>query len=283
MGELFDKNEELLNKMAQLMEKKGYSIVKDGLLYRGNLTINENGCWNRLKGNEEQLWNEVPLKIMFLMKDFTNDDMPDIRTETMRKNGIPSETYDPYKRDSFTKNILYWLYGLTHMKETNLIPFSEIEDERVCFNYYEKYPLARINCKKNPGGSRLDNSVLKIYFGEPLYSYMLREQIREFDADIILCCGGNSLIKDFVVNRCYDGDWDKKNNWIYYNSKHCKLVIDSYHPSYTRKKQWLYEELMKNYLEFVHENELFYKKIVQMMEYEGTRFPALSYAIIEEK
>ena len=217
------------------------------------------------------------------MKDFTNDEMPDIRTETMRKNGIPSNSNDPYKRDSFTKNILYWLYGLTHMKEANMISFSEIEDEKVCFDFYEKYPLARINCKKNPGGSKLDNSVLRLYFDDPLYSDLLRQQIAKFDADIILCCGGNSLIKDFVVNRCYDGEWNEKNNWVYYNSSYRKLVIDSYHPSYTRRKQWLYEELMKNFLEFVHENNLFYKKIIGMMEYEETRFPALSYSIIEEK
>ena len=76
---------------------------------------------------------------------------------------------------------------------------------------------------------------------------------------------------------------NEKNNWIYYNSSYRKLVIDSYHPSYTRRKQWLYEELMKNFLEFVHENNLFYKKIIGMMEYEETRFPALSYSIIEEK
>ena len=40
---------------------------------------------------------------------------------------------------------------------------------------------------------------------------------------------------------------------------------------------------MKNYLEFVHENELFYMKIAKMMEYEDTHFPTLSYSIIDEK
>ena len=50
-----------------------------------------------------------------------------------------------------------------------------------------------------------------------------------YDADIILCCGGRSTIKEFV-NRYYLTDlqlFSKDDAWIYYSSSTRKEVIGS--------------------------------------------------------
>lgn len=280
MGELIIRNNDLLKDWEILCKtKEKESFVKDGLLFRGDITLNKNKCWNRIEsGHEDTSWEDIPLKIMFLMKDFTNNDMPDIRTETMRKNGISKDTENPIKRDSFSMNILYWLYGMTHNNVGRVIPFSEIMDGYKCFQFYEKYPLVRINCKKNHGGYSISNGELKSYLSDPDYSVLLAKQIKLFNADIILCCGGSGLIKSFVEEKCYD-DLIRINNWMFYSSKFEKLVINSYHPSCRKSRRWLYEELMKNYILFIRNSSVFSKKINLFMEYENNHFADFTYSI----
>lgn len=279
MGDLLKKNEELLNEWEKLCKKKeAQTIVKDGILFRGNISC-PGGYWEREETyNEDHLWLNLPLKIMFLMKDFTNDSMSDIRSETLRKNCIGIND-DPIKRDAFSMNTIYWLYGLTHLYEEQTIPFSAIIDGYKCFLYYEKYPLVRINTKKNHGGTSITNATLGTYLDDQDYANLLSKQLSLFDADIIFCCGGASKIKNFVVSRYINDGWEKINNWMYYNAKYDKLVIDSYHPSVRRSRQWLYEELMRNYLEFLHGHPAFMYKINALMKYEDCDFNGFTYTI----
>ena len=50
--------------------------------------------------------------------------------------------------------------------------------------------------------------------------------------NILLCCGASGAIKDFVAEN-YLTDLMKLNNWIYYSPQTRKMVIDSWHPTYT--------------------------------------------------
>ena len=91
MGELLKRNEELLGQWVTICKEKepNSHFVKDGLLYRGDIYYN-GGKWDRRpSNNEDNLLSNVPIKIIFLMKDFTNLEMDDIRYETMRRNDIP--------------------------------------------------------------------------------------------------------------------------------------------------------------------------------------------------
>lgn len=280
---LLDINERLLNKWESISKEKepNTNFVKDGLLNRGDIYYN-GGNWDRHPckcKEEEYLWKKSPIKVVFLMKDYTNESMGDIRYETLRRNGI-SPLNDPIKRDCFSMNILYWLYGLTHVNGTIMVPFSEIENGRICFDFYERYPLVRLNCKKVSGKSSISNSLLYQYLSDPDYSKFLKEQIELFDSDIIVCCGGNSQIKKFVTDNIYK-DCKKINNWMFYSSEKEKLIINSYHPSYYRcSRQSLYEELMKNYLEFLSTNDCFSKKMELFKEFEKNELQSLKYNII---
>lgn len=281
MGELLKRNEELLGQWVTICKEKEPKshFVKDGLLYRGDIHYN-GGNWDREpSNNEDNLWSNVPIKIIFLMKDFTNLEMDDIRYETMRRNDIPPH-FDPIKRDAFSMNILYWLYGLTHVRKLDMVPFSEIENGQICFDFYEKYPLVRINCKKVSGGSSISNSLLYQYLSDSDYSKLLKEQIELFEADIIVCCGGNSQIKRYVSENIYTS-CEKINNWMFYDSEKKKLIIDSYHPSYySWSRQSLYEVLMKNYLEFLSMNKDFQEKMEKFAIFELKKLKNYKYNII---
>jgi hypothetical protein len=83
-----------------------------------------------------------------------------------------------------------------------------------------------------------------------------------YDADIILCCGGSGLIKDFV-KRNYLLDLQKisESGWVYYSPSRNKVVIDSYHPSCRYSTKSMYEDMMDdmnkfldNYAEFLNKH-----------------------------
>ncbi len=262
-------NEDLLDKMENVLKNEKSNFVRDGLLYRGEIHYCD-GCWERHQSTEEEsLWLNSPIKVMFLMKDYTNESMNDIRYETGRKNYI-KEGQSYIKRDAFTMNIVYWLYGLTHLTYNVSALYSEIKDGYKCFHFYEMYPLLRINCKKISGGSTCDNKTLQNYLENIEYSQLLSQQISLFDANIIVCCGGGGRIASFVKEQCYSTDswqqFEKESLW--YNKNHDKLIFDSYHPSCRYSRQELFEGIIGCYQRFVEENQYFQKKLDDMKEFE---------------
>ena len=53
----------------------------DGLLYRGEFKLID-GCWERQPGNESELWDNAPCRLLILTKDTTrNGALEDIRIE----------------------------------------------------------------------------------------------------------------------------------------------------------------------------------------------------------
>ena len=242
-------------------------FVQDGILYRGDVYYYKNGkCWERHPSNkEDELWNAAPLKIMFLMKDYTNDSMDDVRYETGRNNNV-SDVVGSIKRDHFTRNIYYWLYGIAHQN----VSFFELKDER-CFHFYERYPLVRINCKKVSSSNNCPDSLLRKFLNDPEYSSLLKEQIELFNADIIVCCGGS--IASFVRNHCFNqNEWSRfEEESLWYSEKTGTLIIGTYHPSYygvTQKD--LYEGIIGCFDRFVLTNTVFQKKLSEMYAFENT-------------
>ena len=89
-------NEKILNdwKEASLknLEDKGSVFVRDGLMFRGAISYDDDGIWRRSSANESQLWSDAFPRIMVITKDFndqyghTSEDELDLRHETLRTN-----------------------------------------------------------------------------------------------------------------------------------------------------------------------------------------------------
>jgi hypothetical protein len=280
---LLKQNEELLQKMKIALKAENGHFVEDGLLYRGNIHY-EDGCWKRKpSGQEDTFWKGAPLRVMFLMKDYTNESMDDIRCETGRRNNV-TKGQDYIKRDSFTMNIVYWLYGLTHLTTNPSELFSEIEEGSDCFRFYERYPLLRLNCKKLSGGSTCSNKVLQKYLDYPVYSNILSDQIRLFNANVIVCCGGGSCMTRFVMDRCYNTDnWQQfEGESLWYDEKNERLIINPYHPSSRASRRKLFEGLTTPFLRFVNANPVFKTKMKDMKVFEENMMQKMSFAVIED-
>lgn len=280
---LLKQNEELLQKMKEALKAENGHFVKDGLLYRGDIHY-AGGNWEREpSGREVAIWESAPLKVMFLMKDYTDISMDDIRSETGRRNYV-AKGRDYIKRDAFTMNIVYWLYGLTHLTTNPSELFLEIEEGSVCFRFYERYPLLRLNCKKLSGGSTCSNKVLQKYLDYPVYSDILSNQIRLFNANVIVCCGGGGCMARFVMDRCYNTDnWQQfEGESLWYDEKNERLIVNPYHPSYRASRRKLFEGLTTPFLRFVNANPVFKVKMKDMEVFEGNIMEKMSFLVVED-
>lgn len=187
------------------------------------------------------------MRLLIITKDLNDEEPWDIRAETGRKNSSGKENV--IISASFYKNLMRWAYGLLIVNEGKAIPsFEAVNQQDVYQPFYDEKPIARINCKKQLGGSSISPQKLKSYLN--CYQDLLLEQIRFYDADILLCCGGSDLIKDFIHEN-YLPDLVYVNDWMYYSISTNKLVVNSWHPCYRNDThQNMYEEMMANYGDF---------------------------------
>ncbi len=205
----------------------GGEIAYDGLLYRGAFAY-DSGYWSRLPGNEAAGWQHAPQRILILTKDLNDTEAWDIRVETGRQNHSGADHI--LITAPFYKNLMRWVYGILHTSPGIPFPaFDAINRQDLYQPFYDHAPIARVNCKKQPGGASLPNPTLRAFLTR--YRDLLARQINAYDAHIILCCGGSDLIKDFVRETLLP-DLRRINDWIYRSPSTRQTLINSYHPSY---------------------------------------------------
>ena len=258
MYKYHEREEELFERWKQRCEElDGINPIEDfaydGLLFRGEYSYN-NGCWERQPGNETELWNNAPCRILILTKDASRyGGLEDVRIETARKNHTGDEIFTT--DNIFYSNLMLWSYALLNAAQGGKITTYEATPSwDQLREHYCSAPIARVNCKKEIGGGSIDNSLLKAHINR--YADFLSEQIAMYDADIILCCGGSGLIKNFVMQHylpdliCHSND-----GWVYYSPSTAKIVIDSYHPKWPKftnedKIVEIYEQMMADVKSF---------------------------------
>jgi hypothetical protein len=232
---LYELEERLFKEWEELSKKNGDweidkdgngNLVHDGLLCKGKTYYDElSGYSWRERGDEETMWLKSPLRIMFITKDDYRINCDDREDSGIRRwsNGQG----DLYK---FFKNIALWLYLLSNIDDTGKVPtFEEVFNTKKYIPFFHKTSFARINCKKQLGGKSISPTTLKNYMER--YKELLIQNIMMYDADIIVCCDGPGVIKDFVKDNCFH-DMKKINGGIYYSASTNKIIVHAYHPSY---------------------------------------------------
>lgn len=261
-----EKNDSILQKWKEQIEKFGEDPKKfasDGIMFRGEIDqyfADENERWSNPK-KENELWENAPIRYLFLTKDQNagDDDEAkawDVRGETGRSNKDSSSI-----RYLFYRNLMYILYGLINSTDA-LCGYEDFTNEQA-IQTYDSAPLARINVKKQAGGSSIDNKKLKEHIER--YKEFLVEQITALDADVLICCGYSESIEDtgniilnFLNKEIYN--FTKINEWIYYDDKTKKVAINAWHLSYRGVKQKdFFEGLVTAYHKFIIEHPDFIK------------------------
>ena len=262
-----EKNDSILQKwkehnekVEKTMNQQKPNFASDGIMFRGEIDqylADENERWSDPE-KENELWENAPIRYLFLTKDQNCWDKPawDVRSETGRSNEDSSSIQ--YR---FYRNLMYILYGIINSEDT-LCGYEDFTNEQA-IQTYDSAPLARINVKKQAGGSSIDNNKLKTYIERD--KEFLIEQITALDADVLICCGYSESIEDtgniilnFLSKEIYN--FTEINEWIYYDDKTKKVAINAWHLSYRGVKQKdFFEGLVTAYHKFIIEHPDFIK------------------------
>lgn len=261
------KNQEILDRWKAKfpLEKQG-KFADDGIMNKGETELGHDGRVWRKSGNENELWNKAPLRVLFLTKDenLYDDDIPvwDVRTETFHQKGIDCKL-NVVSNSTFYRNEANILYGILNTRVDNMIGFHEFSREDA-LKFSDKVVFARINCKKEGGGGTITDGELQNAIEE--YFDDLKDQILAIDADIIICCGHqhennvilNALYKIYSEDFQYINLGKGKGTGVHYNEAKNKLAIDAYHLAYLNGGEELrYYEIVGAYYEFVKHHPYF--------------------------
>lgn len=247
------KEEQLFSRWAERARKLHESdeITKDGLLYRGEMWFDG---FNQVRkpGNEEQQWSDASLRLMVLTKELNDDDGWDIRGESGR---VPSPRLTCRTAQRFFPNLELWVYGLMNIPDHKAIPFSRADNATRLQGFYENAPIVRINCKKQPDLKSASNMLMQKYLRD--YADLLKEQITLYDADIILCVGGQGVMVHFLAEQVYP-DLEQYNDHIWFSPSAGVVAVKQYHPNYNvYSRQEMYTALIKDYQAFLKAHPTF--------------------------
>lgn len=264
MKDYVEENERILNEWRESNEKRGEKhFADDGIMYRGLIKEFDYGTERFSdKEQENKLWNEAPLRILFLTKD--------------QNAGKVEEEYDAWDVRgetgnllyAFFRNLMYQLYGLVNTTPEYKADYKFTNEQAI--ELYNTFPIARINAKKEAGTSSISNYTLRDYIERD--KDLLKEQILNLDADIIVCCGyskyieeSGSLLLNFLKKECYDGldnkddSWIDDDGWIYYDKKNNKIAINNWHFSAMKNSEEWYDNVTKAYQIFLNTHPDFTK------------------------
>lgn len=241
--------DELFDKWELEAKKNGFNgFCRDGLLYKGEIwnTVGNDGktYWGRYRGNENELWHNSTKKIVFLTKDTNSNPNQDYR-EWLGRQGEGIITH------KYFKNIAMWLHGLTSFNEKgNYSPFEEAIIGKNYTSAFDENPFCIINAKKESGGATINNTDLLHHAN--LSAPFLEKQFEILNPNIIVCGGGQGAVLKIAMEMIYpDLEFQKINNWIYYNHEADIVLVDSYHPSAMITYEEMYLGMMNSYKDFI--------------------------------
>ena len=262
MMNFVEKNDSILQKWKEHIEKveENPKFALDGIMFRGEIdqySKDQNERYSNPE-KENELWENAPIRYLFLTKDQNAGDEEAwaVRGETGRSNKDSCSI-----RYQFYRNLMYILYGIINSEDT-LCGYEDFTNEQA-IQTYDNASVARINVKKQAGGSSIDNNTLKAHIERD--KEFLIEQITALDADVLICCGYSESIEDtgniilnFLSKEIYN--FTKIDEWIYYDDKTKKVAINAWHLSYRGvSQQEFFEGLVSAYHQFVIKHPDFIK------------------------
>ena len=226
-----------------LYSEKQDSFCRDGLM------IND-------KENEslvDELWEDAPRRILFLVKDKDTPDGDDTRrwmiegehvTEMRRlRGGIVGRT-------GFFPNIARIFYGLLNDDITHRVTFEEVKAHfNEVVRTFNTFPFAFMEAKKEAGFSSVHFQ--DVHMAEERDKDYIKREFDILAPDIIVCCDAGDVQYDFVVKNYLKGLYFEEKRYLhpdkeagecclrYYPDKHI-MVIKSFHPTNRGRRKTQY-------------------------------------------
>ena len=234
-------NDKILEAWQEQSVKNGAGDIEfDGVAYKGDINtfVGKDGkTYNeRNPGNEESIWNNSDKRILFVAKELNDPENPYDSRVVMAY--APERGIEP--TDRFLKSMLYIAKGLLESQADKGADFNGDEHIENLMAAWDKAAVAKINVKKQPGGSVAD--MVEINSSMQEYRDLLRKQLQLLDANIIVCCDNRAGILSTIKNLIYpnavqlnDETWyDEQSNTLLIESYHLSAWVVSYENKYNR-------------------------------------------------
>jgi hypothetical protein len=218
---LFDKWETESNKNGET------AFCRDGLMYK----------YGRDKNYVDELWGKSQKRIMFLLKD-PKEESGDSREWLYYESNRQLQA-------QFIRKLACLLYGLSTAKNGKTVDFSAITNEQIV-SCFDETPFAFVESKKQAGTTTIKDKELDKYINR--YKEYLTEEINILNPNIIVCCGGPQY-HFALTDLCKNAEIIDKN--IHFHKESNTLLIYSYHPSARTSYESFYNEVMRQYEQFL--------------------------------
>lgn len=273
MKDYVAENERILDEWEKKYQENGLDteyFARDGIMFRGNLKKdNSNLDWiHEPSGNENDMWANSPLRVLYLTKDQYSDYCGawDVRTESYHCRSQKNADEYIISGTIFHQRLVWSLHGLLTTTPQKCTQFNDFTNEQ-SLQFVDEHIFARINCKKESGGSSCNENTLRKEIEK--YSAYLKAQILNLDADVFVGCGArqntNAEINDdyyniFIIevlnNLCGYHFERVPNTEVYYDSLTNKVAINSYHLSYQGfSHEQSYIDIVEQYYLFLQTQE----------------------------
>ena len=201
-------------------------FVNDGLLFHDGLYWDGYSYVRTNSGNNTENWLNAKRRLLIITRDQPAEkgDIWDVRGDyPLTKNG-------EFKRNNMYKCLIQWGYAAINFDNGDEICL----DDESKIQFWRDAPIARMNCGK-VAGKRVKNGgcnrkKVKEYL-ETQKDFIL-EQLKIYDANIIMCCSGSDTKSNPIVEFIkahYLHELEKINNYVYASKERKTMVIDSYH------------------------------------------------------
>jgi len=259
LDELFNKEWKPSYTDPQKLEK----FATDGLVYKYKKV------W-RIEGKErptlagtdadkyvEDKWNKSPLKIVFLLKDKSDNSGGDVRQWFLyEKEGKCSRDLagGNVGKTGFLPNMARMLYGIMHIKELEYENFEDFKKKykKDIVEAWNTLPFAFVETKKIAGKPQVSDKEIQAYIDSD--GKFLKKELDLIQPNVIICtCDPHFdfITKEYLANEEIEQsdkivyqypDAPFVNCCLWYYKRRNIAVVKSYHPTNRGKIQWTISE-----------------------------------------
>jgi len=229
MKDINKKEEILFHEWSKSLGVTLDEFVSDGLLFHDGLMF-DGANWIRTKsGNNTENWISSHRRLLIITRDQPSEDgdIWDVRGET----GL-SPDGESLKQIKMFQCLIPWGYAALYFDNeyNGICPNNDVSK----LEFWRTAPIARINSGKI-AGNRVSNGGCPrnkvIEYLETSKSFII-EQIKLYDANVIMCCTGYDSMSNPVIDFLKDNylpDLNKVSNYLWYSKLSKKIVLDTYH------------------------------------------------------
>lgn len=186
----------------------------------------------------ESNYSQNSIKVLYILKEVNG-----------WKKGNLKEFIQNGSRAATWNNVARWQHGI----ETYFSNGAPIFRDKISLENRIDFlkSIAVINLKKESGGSSSKGGEIFHHANED--KELLKEQIKLYNPDIIICCGTGGIVSGLGLVGDPISEYKTTSYGVWFNQSNDQLIIHFYHPQARIKKNLLFDNLLNSIVEIKEE------------------------------